>query len=125
MAELYNAEFIVDWYQLIDSKVPFEKLERLVDKKKLKVEFPNNSMDVDGFRLWYEGQCANFTGKHFIENITLRNEQSLVRIEAIVTWRAVDLNGQEVVMYPNVWICLDKKSNLIVSYGCIDRSAQY
>lgn len=123
MTEELGKKFITKWYQMIDSKVPFEELVKYVDKKNLVVDFPDNKMDLVGFRIWYEGQCHGFTGVHHIHEIKSWEENNAIVVLAIITWTAEDLQGKKVELYPDVTICLNQDTGLVEYYGCIDRTA--
>mgnify|MGYP000895455028 CR=1 FL=1 len=116
-----GAAFIREWYRLIDSKAPFETLEKLVDRDKLTVDFPGNQMNFEGFRNWYAAQSLGYTSCHHIHHIQVRQEAGQLKIFAEITWQATSCEGIPITLYPNVTVCLSCETGRVIYYGCVDR----
>lgn len=118
----YGEDFIRQWYRKIDGKAPFEKIERLTVGEALVVDFPNNPLDLQGFRSWYNAQCRDFTGTHEIHSIRVsRVDDGTLVIFSEITWNALDSAGKTITMRPNVTLKLDPVSRKVYYYGCVDR----
>ncbi len=118
----YGEAFIRQWYRMIDGKAPFEEIERLTIGEALVVDFPNNPLDLQGFRGWYNAQCRDFTGAHELHSIrvSLADDGALV-IFSEITWNALNLTGRKITMRPNVTLRLTPVSRKVFYYGCVDR----
>lgn len=117
----FASAFIREWYRRIDGKTDFSALEEMTVGEELVVDFPNNLLDFDGFRRWYEGQCRDFTGEHCIHSVRAAEEGNAVVIFSEITWRARNRAGQQITLYPNVTLKLRPESRKIFYYGCVDR----
>lgn len=115
-------EFIRTWYSLIDLKSPINEILSLTVKKEIQVDFPNHPLDLEGFRIWYQEQCWKFTGQHIIHSVTVKMKSGEMEIYSEITWRAVDRNGKEIQMFPNVTMRLRNEEGFkVFYYGCTDR----
>lgn len=120
-----GSDFIRRWYERIDAKAPFETIAGDTVGAELVVDFPNNPLDFDGFRRWYEGQCSNYTGCHHIHRTETAEEQGLLVIRASITWRAESRDREEIVLYPDVTLRLRWEDGWRVCYyGCQDRAGE-
>lgn len=117
----FASTFIREWYRRIDSKTDFSALEEMTVGEEIIVDFPNNPLDFDGFRRWYEGQCRDYTGEHCIHNVRATEEKNAIVIFSEITWRAKDMAGQQITLYPDVTLKLRPETRRIFYYGCVDR----
>ena len=117
----FASTFIREWYRRIDSKTDFSALEEMAVGEEIIVDFPNNPLDFDGFRRWYEGQCREYTGEHCIHSVRATEEKNAIVIFSEITWRAKDMAGQQITLYPDVTLKLRPESRRIFYYGCVDR----
>ena len=117
----FASTFIREWYRRIDSKTDFSALEEMTVGEEIIVDFPNNPLDFDGFRRWYEGQCRDYTGEHCIHSVRVTEEKNAIVIFSEITWRAKDMAGQQITLYPNVTLKLRPETRRIFYYGCVDR----
>ena len=117
----FASTFIREWYRRIDSKTDFSALEEMTVGEEIIVDFPNNPLDFDGFRRWYEGQCRDYTGEHCIHSVRVTEEKNAIVIFSEITWRAKDMAGQQITLYPDVTLKLRPETRRIFYYGCVDR----
>ena len=117
----FASTFIREWYRRIDSKTDFSALEEMTVGEEIIVDFPNNPLDFDGFRRWYEGQCRDYTGEHCIHSVRATEEKNAIVIFSEITWRAKDMAGQQITLYPDVTLKLRPETRRIFYYGCVDR----
>lgn len=117
----FASAFIREWYRRIDSKTPFPRLEEMTVGEEIIVDFPNNPLNFDGFRRWYEGQCRDFTGEHCIHSVRATQGENELVIFSEITWRARSNAGEQITLYPNVTLKLRPESRKIFYYGCVDR----
>lgn len=118
----FGRDFIEIWYGKIDKKAPIDEILSLTVGKGIRVDFPNNPMDLEGFCAWYEGQCRDYTGQHIMHSVKTTMKDGEMEIYSEITWKAVNRNGKEIEMFPNVTLRLrDEDRFKVFYYGCIDR----
>lgn len=115
-------ELIRSWYALIDAKADFHEIAARTAGEELVVDFPGNPLKFEGFKMWYQNQCLDYTGRHEIHSTQVTEEGGLLVIFARITWTAVDRQGKTVVLYPDVTIKWKRDNGWkAVYYGCVDR----
>lgn len=113
--------FICEWYRCIDQKEDFSVIDKQILGREITVDFPNHPMGYEGFQKWYEGQCSQYTGKHHIHTVSAWKRQDCIEIFAEITWTAVDMEGKQTELYPNVTLKITPDSHKVFYYGCVDR----
>ncbi|MDO5550996.1 MAG: hypothetical protein Q4F76_07485 [Lachnospiraceae bacterium] len=114
--------FIKRWYGLIDRKAPISEILPLTVGDEIQVDFPNNPLDWKGFQTWYEGQCRDFTGQHILHTVKVEMKNEEMEIFSEITWKAVDKDGRDIQLFPNVILRLKKEDGFkVYYYGCTDR----
>lgn len=87
--DVVTAEFVQQWYDLLSTHEPVEKLLALVSDTDLEMVFPPDILrSHDDFRRWYKAVGeANRDQSHTVERLDTRRQGDTVNVDVTVLWQ--------------------------------------
>ena len=87
--DVVTAKFVQQWYDLLSTHEPVEKLLSLVSEQDLEMVFPPDILRSHAdFRRWYQAVGeANRDQSHTVERLDTRRQGDTVNVDVTVLWQ--------------------------------------